>query len=74
MILPIGSAGVVSQLALKMRGSTEITPIPGTEGGRNVTYSPDGQWIAYVVGTELFKRPLVGGPPPSAWRKIRKGA
>ena len=63
MILPLGSSWADSQLALKMRGSTEITPIPGTEGGRNVTYSPDGQWIAYVVGTDLFKRPLVGGSP-----------
>ena len=43
--------------------STEITPIPGTEGGWNVVYSPDGQRIAYAVGTELFKRPIVGGSP-----------
>ena len=44
-----------------MRGSTEVTPIPGTEGGRSVAYSPDGQWIVYAVGSDLFKRPLVGG-------------
>ena len=65
-IAPDGSSIVLpadGQLALKIRGSTEITPIPGTEGGRNVTYSPDGQWLAYVVGTNLFKRPLVGGSP-----------
>ena len=61
MILPVGSSASDVQMAFKMRGSTEITPIPGTEGGQNVVYSPDGQWIAYVVGTELFKRPLVGG-------------
>ncbi len=58
MILPVDD-----QLALKMRNSTEITPIPGTEGGRNPVYSPDGQWIAYAVGSEVFKRPLVGGSP-----------
>ncbi len=65
-IAPDGSSMVLpadGQLALKMRASTEITSIPGTEGGRNVTYSPDGQWIAYVVGTDLFKWPLVGGSP-----------
>ena len=62
-ILPVGPSASGVQLALKMRGSTEITPIPGTEGGRNVVYSPDGQWIAYAVGSELFKRPLVGGSP-----------
>ena len=62
MILPVGS-GSSLQLALKMRGSTEITPITGTEGGRTVVYSPDAQWIAYTVETDLFKRPLVGGAP-----------
>ena len=61
MILPVGSSASDLQLALKMRGSTEINPIPGTEGGRNVSYSPDGQWIAYAVGSDLFKRPLLGG-------------
>ena len=58
MVLPVGG-----QLALKMQGSTEIVPIPGTEGGRDVVYSPDAQWIAYSVGTELFRRPIVGGSP-----------
>ena len=33
MILPVGSSASDVQPALKMRGSTEITPIPGTEGG-----------------------------------------
>ena len=58
MILPVGD-----QLALKMQGSTEITPIPGTGGARDVVYSPDGQWIAYAVGSNVMKRPLVGGSP-----------
>ena len=56
MILPVGG-----QLGLKMRGSTEITSIADTEGAREVIYSPDAQWIAYSVGAELFKRPVVGG-------------
>ena len=62
MVLPIGS-GAGSQLGLKMRGSTEITPIPGTEGVLEVVYSPDAQWIAYQVETDVLKRPLVGGAP-----------
>ena len=63
MVLPIGSGGGNRQLALKMRGSTEITPIPGTEGALEVVYSPDAQWIAYIVGADVLKRPLVGGAP-----------
>ena len=58
MILPVGD-----QLGLKMRGSAEVIPIAGTEQGRETVYSPDGQWIAYLVGAELFKRPLIGGSP-----------
>ena len=63
MVLPIGSGGADRQLGLKMRGSTEITPIPGTEQAQDVVYSPDGQWIAYIVGADVLKRPLVGGAP-----------
>ena len=63
MILPLGSSGGDRQLGLKMRGSTEITPIPGTEQALEVVYSPDAQWIAYQVGTDVLKRPLVGGAP-----------
>ena len=65
-IAPDGSSMILparGQLALKMRGSTEITPIPDTEGGRAVVYHPDGQWIAYALGSDLFKRPLIGGSP-----------
>jgi len=57
MVLPLEG-----QLGLKRRGEAEIAPIRGTAGGRNVTYSPDGQWIAYALGRELYKRPLDGGP------------
>ena len=63
MVLPIGSGIADRQLALKMRGSTEITPIPGTEQALEVVYSPDAQWIAYHVGADVLKRPLVGGAP-----------
>ena len=63
MVLPLGSGGADRQLGLKMRGSIEITPIPGTEGVLEVVYSPDAQWIAYQVGADVLKRPLVGGAP-----------
>ena len=63
MVLPIGSSPADRQLALKMRGSIEITPIPGTEQADEVAYSPDGQWIVYQVEADVLKRPLVGGAP-----------
>ena len=58
MILPVGG-----RLGLKMQGSAEVVPIAGTEGARDVHYSPDGASIAYAIGRELFKQTLVGGTP-----------
>ena len=64
MILPLGSFGTGdARLGLKVRGSTEVTPISGTDLALSVTYSPDSQSIAYVVGRDIFKQRLVGGAP-----------
>jgi serine/threonine-protein kinase len=61
MTVPIESPTGEVQLGLKMRDATAITPIPGTEEARGVVYSPDGGWIAYAIGADLYKRPLIGG-------------
>jgi len=60
MILPFED-----QLGLKLANSADVNPILGTEGARDVVYSPGGQQIAYAVGSEIFKLPLTGGPPIS---------
>ena len=41
----------------------EGRPLPGTVGAADVTYSPDGRWIAFKVETDLYKVPVFGGPP-----------
>jgi serine/threonine-protein kinase len=47
---------------LKRRGELRATPIPGTENGGFPTFSPDGQWIAFLAGARLKKvRPGEGG-------------
>lgn len=48
------------QLWVKDRESAEGRPLSGTTGARDVVYSPDGQWIAFTVGTDFIKRPLQG--------------
>ncbi len=48
------------QLWVKERGSVEGRLLSGTDLASEVVYSPDGQWIAYVVGTNLMKRPIQG--------------
>jgi Tol biopolymer transport system component len=37
--------------------------IAGTDGAQQPCFSPDGQWIAYVVGTTLWKVQVGGGTP-----------
>ncbi len=51
------------QLLFKPRESVEASPIPGTLRALHPDFSPDGDWIVYVVGRDLIKRPLFGGAP-----------
>ena len=41
----------------------EATPMPGTEGGADPFFSPDGQWVGFASGRRLQKVALAGGPP-----------
>ena len=36
--------------------------IPGSRGLRNPVFSPDGQWLAFTVGSEVKKVAIDGGP------------
>ena len=51
----------VYQLWIKYRDRYEAAPIPGTVGVWNVTFSPDGRWLAYVRQGRLMKTALSGG-------------
>ena len=35
--------------------------IPGTEGGRDPFFSPDGEWVGFRTADALKKVPLGGG-------------
>ena len=48
-------------LWLKPRDAAEATLLPGTQGGQNIVYSPDGEWIVFAAGSELKKRPIGDG-------------
>ncbi len=44
-------------------------PIPGTELARNPIFSPNGEWVAFVIGIAgpsggVFKKISVRGGPP----------
>jgi Tol biopolymer transport system component len=48
---------------LWVRSITEprARPVPGTEGGGNAAFSPDGQWIAFVSGLNEIKKVRTAG-------------
>ena len=49
-------------LYLRAMDEREARVIPGTEESlSNPTFSPDGEWLAFVSGRQLTKIPVVGG-------------
>jgi serine/threonine-protein kinase len=49
---------------LYLRSLDDLAPraLPGTENARHPEFSPDGKWLAFLVGTQLRKMPVAGGP------------
>ena len=54
LVFPIGDSGA-SQLAVRSLGQLNATPLPGTEGGENPFFSPDGEWVAFGADRKLKK-------------------
>ncbi len=52
-----------TQLFLREMDSFEASPLPGTEGGYNPFFSPDGQWVGFFAGGKLKKVSVEGGSP-----------
>ncbi|MFL5620753.1 MAG: protein kinase domain-containing protein [Gemmatimonadaceae bacterium] len=50
---------------LMIRALSDITPrpLPGTEEANNPIFSPDGRWVAFVRGNQLFKIAVDGDRP-----------
>ena len=50
------------QLYLRSMDDPTVTPIRGTAGAiTNMFFSPDGEWVAFLAGSELRKVSLAGG-------------
>jgi len=64
----VAAIGASTQLYERPLDGYENSPIPGTEGGTNPFFSPDGRWIGFwvddtlKVGGTLKKVPAAGGP------------
>jgi eukaryotic-like serine/threonine-protein kinase len=57
----VARQGSTQQLYLRAMDSLEAKPIPGTEGGVNPFFSPDGQWLGFFAGGKLKKVSVSGG-------------
>ena len=51
-----------TQLYLRPLDQFEAKPIPGTDGGANPFFSPEGGWLAFIADAKLKKVALAGGP------------
>ena len=55
-------AGVsIPQLWVKSRDAYAAMPLAGTVGVDGFAFSPDGEWIAFIVGGQVKKIPIGGG-------------
>ena len=70
---PDGSESPRAMLYARRLDAFELKPIPGTEGVRSYTMSPDGRWVAFVATLSeessqrrIAKVPLDGSSPPVA--------
>jgi Tol biopolymer transport system component len=52
-----------AQLYVRQLDQLELTPIAGSLNASEPTFSPDGRWIAFIVGRQLFKVAVTGGNP-----------
>jgi serine/threonine-protein kinase len=56
--------GETKQLFKRSLGQFDAVAMPGTEGGWNPFFSPDGRWVGFITEDNFLKKiPLAGGPP-----------
>jgi Tol biopolymer transport system component len=63
LIYKTRSPGGKPMFAMRMMDKTKGVPIPGTEGGHDPFFSPDGQWLGFYAETNLKKISVNGGAP-----------
>jgi serine/threonine-protein kinase len=62
VVFAAGHGGTL-QLFLRSMQQTDATPIPGTQGGRNPFFSPNGEWVGFFADGGLKKVSMRGGNP-----------
>jgi serine/threonine-protein kinase len=63
-----------TQLQLRPLATLAVRDLPGTAGGRQPFFSPDGRWLGFFTTTgDLKKISLAGGHPVTLVEKINSG-
>jgi eukaryotic-like serine/threonine-protein kinase len=62
LVLSVSTSDGTRLFFRPLDGAT-ATPIPGTEGGLNPFFSPDGNWLGFLANDKLKKVALEGGTP-----------
>ncbi|HEY7893470.1 MAG TPA: protein kinase [Gemmatimonadaceae bacterium] len=57
------SSGRHDELVVRSLDDDVPRPLPGTEDAGQPSFSPDGRWIVFVRGNQLYKLSLDGGGP-----------
>ena len=63
VLVYVGFDGTDTRLYLRDLDQFEHTPVNGTEGALYPFFSPDGEWIGYFAGTQLWRVSVRGGQP-----------
>jgi Tol biopolymer transport system component len=67
IVYAVGDDSGATRVLLRSIDRLESVPIPGTDGGRTPTFSPDGQSIAFMGPGGLKTKALQGGAPTNIW-------
>jgi serine/threonine-protein kinase len=65
LVYAAGPSILTTQLYIRAMDGLEARPIPGTEGGGDPFFSPDGQWVGFTNRGRLMKVSVNGGGPVS---------
>ncbi|HEX9692403.1 MAG TPA: protein kinase [Gemmatimonadales bacterium] len=72
-IVYVGSVEGQQQLLLRRAADLEVHPIPDTEDGRDPTFSPDGEWLAFTKGSDIKRVRTSGGAALTVARGVYGG-
>jgi serine/threonine-protein kinase len=59
----VGTSADVQRIYVRRLDSLDTRMLPGTEGAGPVSFSPNGQWLAYIASGKLMKVSPSGGVP-----------